>query len=69
MVRHRKKFLEIVMFLILIRWFLSFLLKNEVEVIVFVSLSVRLFQRRGSREDIANLVALNYISGSMKLPC
>ena len=69
MVRHRKKFLEIVMFLILIRWFLSFLLKNGVEVIVFVSLSVRLFQRRGSREDMANLVDLKYISGSMKLPC
>ena len=38
-----------------------------VEVIAFVSLSVRLFQRRGPREDTANLIALNYILGSMKL--
>ena len=58
---------SLVIFLTLIRWFLSFLLKSGVEVIVFVSLSVRLFQRRGPREDIANLVALKYILGSMKL--
>ena len=38
-----------------------------VEVIAFVSLSVRLFQRRGPREDTANLIVLNYILGSMKL--
>ena len=38
-----------------------------VEVIAFVSLSVRLFQRRGAREDTTNLIALNYILGSMKL--
>ena len=55
------------MFLTLIRWFLTFLLKSEVEVIVFVSLSVRLFQRCGPREDIANLVALKYNLVSMNL--
>ena len=66
-VRYQIKFLKIVTFFILIRWFLSLLLKKGVEVIVFVSLSVRLFQTRGPREDIADLVALRYIFGSMKL--
>ena len=33
-------------------------LKSVVEVIVFVSLSVRLFQRRAPREDVATLAAL-----------
>ena len=54
-------------FFILIKWFLNFVLKSEVEVISFVSLSASVFQRRGSREDSANLVALKYILGSMKL--
>ena len=34
---------------------------------IFVYLSARLFQRHGSRKDIANLVALKHILGSMKL--
>ena len=39
----------------------KFFKKSGVEVIVSVSLSVRLFQRRGPREDIANFLALKYI--------
>ena len=58
---------KFVIFFILIRWFLTFLLKSGVEDIAFVYLSVRLFQRRGPRKDIANVVALKYIFGSMKL--
>ena len=39
----------------------KFFKKSGVEVIVSVSLSVRLFQRRGPHEDIANFLALKYI--------
>ena len=37
------------------------------EFVVFKSLSMSLFQRRGPRDDIANLVTLTEISGSFKL--
>ena len=40
-------------------WFLRLLLKSGVKVIIFASMSIRLFQRGGPREDIANLIALN----------
>ena len=42
-------------------------LKSGNEFVVFKSLSVCLFQIRGPRDDIANLVTLSKIFGSLKL--
>ena len=42
-------------------------LKSVNEFVVFKSLSVSLFQIRGPRDDIANLVTLSKIFGSVKL--
>ena len=55
--------------MISIGWFLSLLLKSGVEVIVLVSLLVRIFQRRDLREHIANLVALTWFNeGFLAMP-
>ena len=66
-VRYQIKFLKLVCYIF---YFNQMIFKSSftkwVEVIAFVSLSVRLFQRRGPREDTASLIALNYILGSMK---
>ena len=49
-----------VIFLILVRWFLNLLLKSGVEVIVFISLSVKLLLRRGPPEDISNFLNFRF---------
>ena len=55
------------MFFNFMRQSLILALKSGNEFVVFKSLSVCLFQIRGPRDDIANLVTLNRIFGSLKL--
>ena len=55
------------MFLNFMRQSLILALKSGNEFVVFKSLSVFLLQIRVPRDDIANLVTLNKIFGSLKL--
>ena len=55
------------MFFNFMRRSLILALKSGNEFVVFKSLSVCLFQIRGPRDDIANLVTLSKIFGSFKL--
>ena len=50
------------MFLILIRWFSKSSFRKWGRSYCLCTLSVRLFQRRVSREDIANVVALTWVN-------
>ena len=55
------------MFFNFMRRSLILALKSGNEFVVFKTLSVCLFQIRGPRDDIANLVTLSKIFGSLKL--